>query len=365
VEAVAREPSDVTGAPHDRGLGRVVRIVVVAGVVVVALWAAAIATWKPAAVEHGETLLGHRHAFREKFTPSAATTPRIVWLGDSTIVHASYPQLLEPWLEKTYGVESRIAAAAGMTTYNYYALMGSALDLHPTMIVFLANLRMFATHRPNGTPVAQFGDDLASMIPASELPRALTLPWMARSISLARLLLLRALQLPLVERAVVLTEGLGDCLQARSPWELVAAPPPPMAPSVAFGVFFAGLHIQAELYDVRITSRQPYVQMMAAAIRMAKDRDVPVVVIASPIPVDNLKAFGLGKETFAPRFAKLREIAETGGATFLDYHDALARASFADNVGHYTPEGASLFAETLKAPLGSALTAALARRAPN
>jgi len=364
VEAVVREASDLTGTPRTRGLGRVVRIVVVAGVVVTAVWAFAIFTWKPVAASHGETLLGHRHAFREKFTPSPTGAPQVVWLGDSTVVHDSYPQLLEPWLQQTYGVESIIAAAAGMTTFNYYDLMGSALDVHPAMIVFLANLRMFATHRPDGTPVQQFGDDLASMIPTAELPHALALPWMARSISLARLLLVRMLELPPVERAVALTAGLNDAIQTRSPWEVLVGPPPPRPRAVSMGLLFQGFQIQAELYDVRITPRQPYVQMMRAAIRMATRRGVPVVVIASPMPMEHLKSYGLENSAFTPRFALLRGIAESEGATFLDFHDALTRPSFADNVGHYTPAGAGTFAELLKQPIGSAVTAALARRAP-
>ncbi len=51
---------------------------------------------------------------------------------------------------------------------------------------------------------------------------------------------------------------------------------------------------------------------------------------------------------------------EAGGATFLDYHDALAEPAFADNVGHYTPAGAAELAEALKPPIATALNAALA-----
>jgi len=363
VEAVAQDTPDGPHVPLARRHGRVVRIVAVGGAVVVAAWAIALYALKPAAGLEGDRLFHHRQVFRQILAPRGSKLPQVIWLGDSTIVHDSYPDALVPWFRQRFGAQSRAVAAAGMSTFNYYSLMGTALDAEPTMIVFLANLRMLRVAKPNTIPVTQFGDDLVSMIPARELPHAFTLPWMARSMSLARLLLLRVLENPLVERAMILTEGLGGVLQSNSPWKLVASAPPMPSEMERFGIFLAGNRIQAELYDVPLTPRQPCVQMMAATIRMATRRGVPVVVIASPIPMEFLKGHGYEADYFLPMFATLRTVAEREGAVFLDYHDAIVDpAMFSDNVGHYTPAGAEFLAEKMKAPLESTFLAAIARQ---
>src|SRR5262252_9576096 len=121
----------------------------------------------------GRILYGHRFAVRKMLEPSPLTRPRVVWLGDSTLISRfNYSALV---VHDMPAVEHRVAAMAGFGPYAYYFVMDRVLALHPSLIVLVANFRVM--------PARPVRTDLCSMLPLAELPRTLFLPLHAGGLS--------------------------------------------------------------------------------------------------------------------------------------------------------------------------------------
>ncbi len=106
------------------------------------------------------------------------------------------------------------------------------------------------------------------------------------------------------------------------------------------------------LYDVSLSPDHPSVEMLVAAVETARQAGSRVLVIGSPIPVEELQARGL----YHPEsFATLHTAVEEHGGSFLDLHRALASRDYRDSSGHYTGEGASRIAELVTPAVETAL----------
>ena len=342
-----------------------VTVLATAALLAAAGWGA-IVQWGADATTEGRAIYAYRAYLQHVLALQPTRRPLVAWLGDSTIVGRSYPQRMEDWLERQYGGESRVVAYVGLTTYNYYELMGPVLALRPAVVVLVANLRTLFAPRPDQPIPSDLGgfDDLASMIPEDELPRALTLPWQARGLSLPRLLLLRLLRFEGVEQSMYLVEGLRSLVQRPRPWEAVAAPAPLPEP-VGLAVYLEAIRGMEQRYDQPISADSPFVRMLAASVDMARRRGVRVLVVASPLPFEQLEhSIGYERAKYAQRFATLRAVTEASGGTFVDYHEALQASGFRDQGGHFTDAGASALAQILREPLGAELDVALHRASP-
>lgn len=276
--------------------------------------------------------------------------PRVVWIGDSTMVEGieveSYAGLAAQGLEKTDGIPARehaLIALVGLDFFHYYCMLGRVLELEPKLIVVVAHLRMFK---------GQGGDfmELCSFIPGGEIPRALTLPFQEKGVGPLELLGFQLLDLPGVEKAFLAYEGTQRLIQDRDPTGLLVRSP----------TYFERLGLSARmtedeylsLYDVELTRDEPTVEMMVAALEMARERGVEVLVIASPIPYEKLEALGV----YRPESIDLlRQIVEENGGRFLDAHRALTSDLYRDDAGHYTAEGASRLAGSVAPAVGEML----------
>ncbi len=341
-----------------RGGRRRIEVVVLATLTVLTLvgWRA-VAEWGKDATAEGRAVYRHRAVLEETVTAQPTRRPLVAWLGDSTIIGESYPRRMDDWLRDRYRGESRVVAYPGLTTFNYYELMGPVLALRPAVVVLIANLRAMPAPRTDLPVPADLGafDDLASMIPEEELPRALALPWQVRGVSLPRLVLLRLLRYDALEQSMYLFEGLRSLAQQQHPWEGVA-PPPSLPSSVALAAYLDAIHGLEKRYDQEIRPDAPFARMLAGAIEMARSRGVRVLVVASPIPWEALRdTVGYDHARYARRFDVLRGVVEARGATFVDYHEALKASGFRDDGGHLTVAGATALSQILRRPLGMAL----------
>jgi hypothetical protein len=309
----------------------------------VAVGMAAWLAWEPASAV-GVERYQHRALLPIWFRPRDRTGPLVVWVGDSTIApiaRRSYPHLLAPELARR-GVESRVVASLGLDFFDFYLLMGRVLDLAPDVVVMVAHLRLFDAGTVD-VEAQQAGwrstfNDFASEVPIAELPRLATLPLAARGLSIPRVLLAHLLHVEGAEDWLRFVDGLHAIVSrerhwGRAPGETKVQPK---------GDIRSWLRRDARSYVVDIGPRHPTVRMMRATVEMVRRRGARALVIGSPIPLAGIQnALGIRPEEFQPRFAVLREAVEQAGGEFLDLHDALPQAEFADAVGHFNDVGAA------------------------
>ncbi len=317
------------------------------------LCTAALAVGGAAALFYGPAVeSGHeRHVDRERLVRRIARRqpdrPLVVWLGDSTMMshpgRPSYPKLIQ---QRELGeVENVLVAQLGLDFFHFYDLMGPILDLHPDLVVVVANLRSFVRERRLGSR-----SDLASLIPASELLRAARLPLQDRDLSLPRLLLLRLLRHPATAEWIYFFEGLRLALWEAPFWSRfgeTARPPPPAEWDPLREVPLDRLMLMK--YNRPIHPDHPVVQMMEATVEMASRRGVPVLVIASPLPYTEFAEDGwYDPAVFGARIDVLRQAVERGGGTFLDLHRLVPGDGFFDFMGHFNASGHARIARRLE-----------------
>jgi hypothetical protein len=323
-------------------MGRVaITVLCGAATVALAIWLAA-RTWGAEAERTGRSLYVYRRGYVTLTTPPRNPVPLVAWMGDSTIMgvrRPSYPQVLAPRLRERVRTDSRVIAGAAFDFYTYYYLMGPVLDLKPDLIVAVAHLSTFALKRTNRFTY----NDLCSMVPTAELPRAALLPFAARRLSIARLMLARLLRLDAGEQALFFFEGLRSLYQDAPAWKPLGPREPPLRidpREVATAV---------KAYDIPVSRLSPLVRMMGATVRMASDRGTEVLVIGIPIPHETLrKRWRYDEAVYARRFAVLRAVVEENGGRFLDLHEALETREFADVGGHYNPDGVAHMASLVE-----------------
>jgi hypothetical protein len=312
----------------------------VTAIVVVYLAVLALAAWMLAvefgadALATGQALYPHRAAIQLLIPQPGIPAPDLLWLGDSTLMNvkgiASYPSLLRGQLKRA-GVRSGGFGLAGLDFFAYYLLAGPALDLHPKLLVIVANLRIFG---PHGGPRG-FGD-LAAELPSEELPRALLLPLGARDLTIPRFLLARLLGTEWGERTFLVAEGLRSSFQQASTWIVLGQKDSPQ-----FHRFRFVVERTSRAYDEPLSSTHPLVRFAGATVRMATDRGVRTLVVVSPIPWEWLEKLGrYDRARYERRIDALRATVEANGGRLIDLHRALGDKEFRDFSGHFNAAGA-------------------------
>jgi hypothetical protein len=297
-----------------------------------------------AAASHGWTMYGYREILKKQIRKTSRSQPGVVWLGDSTMLglrRPSYPQLLQGVLPE---VPSRVLGFIGSDFFTYYPVVGELLGIHrPAVLVMVAHLRLFRQPAEDPTGYSTNRNDLFSMIPTAELPRAVTLPFAARSVSLPRLLLIRLLRYQWVERYFYFLEGAHALVaETEIPW---------LGPSTFDypGSGFTAIGFALMASNVSVTRTHPTVRLMEATVRLAREAGVRVIVIGTPIPFESMSdRDGYDPAVYAARFAVLRAAVERAGGVFVDLHEALPRERFLDPVGHFDVAGARLLAERIR-----------------
>jgi hypothetical protein len=293
------------------------------------------------AASRGWAVYRYREVLKNQIRKTSRSRPGVVWLGDSTMLglsRPSYPQLLQGVLPD---VSARVLGVLGSDFFTYYPVVGALLAVHrPGVLVTVAHLRLFRQPAEDPVAYATTRNDLFSMIPTAELPRALSLPFAVRGVSIPRLLLTRVLRYEAVERFFYFLEGAHALVaEADVPW---------LGPNEYHHPAFNWRAITVSLAgsDVPVTRDHPTVRLMEATVRLAREAGVRVLVIGTPLPFEAMHdAVGYDGAVYAERFATLRAAVEDAGGTFLDLHEALPRDQFTDAVGHFTVAGAQTLAE--------------------
>jgi len=296
-------------------------------------------------IEVGDEIRGYRHVPARLADRSDSDRPRLVWMGDSTLLNrdgvASFPTRINQTLSR------RITATdlyyPGFDFYHHYFLMGPVLESRPSLVVLPVHLRLF------DVASGQARNDLASFIPTRELPRALLLPLHARELTIPKLLLLRLLRFAAVEKAYLFCVGARMRFHEAGLWNRPGQIlPRPSLASVRKQV--------VARYDVALHPRSPMLQMLSATVEMAKNQGTRTLVIVSPIPWQRLERDGLYEpRRYARRIDLLRETVEAAGGEFFDLHRALESDGFRDDLGHYSDEGAAILQGLLQPRVESLL----------
>jgi hypothetical protein len=310
----------------------------------------------PAAIAVGRDLYQHR-----KILPrltGARTTPgsEVVWLGDSTIVGRpgtfTYPFLIQRRELERRGMHSTILAAPGFDFYAYTSLMGPVLEVHPDVVIMVANLRLFPLGAGGGF------NDLTALLPAGALPEMLALPFSFRGMTAPRLLLARLLRHQWAEDALLFVEGVRYQFQDAAFWE--HAGPAALPVSKALGDKAAAALLRS--YDAPIGPRHPLVRFAGAAVRMAVRGGAPVLVVVTPVPHEVLATKGLyDGPAYASRVGVLRDVVQANGGVFLDLHQAVPAGELYDIGAHFTNAGAAHMATLVWPALQPLLARATAR----
>ncbi len=329
-------------------MGRVARILAAWAAALVVVATLALVRVGPRIDREGREAYVHRAfvaAGFEAWSPDeAALTKTVVWLGDSTIVALpipSYPQEMAPALELR-GIRSRVVAGLGLDFYPFYLLTPAVLErLRPDVLVLVAHLRYFSAPAPAASndplPNRDFGD-LASYLPVADIPATIPLPMAERGLTVPRLLVARAFDVPVMERVAYWWAG-GRTLASDAPaWDRLG---PLRSRRSAAGAELRRFRI---LYasNVDVTPGQPTVRMMAATVRLATRRGTSVIVVGTPLAWEQMAAtIGYDPGVYAERFGVLRAVVEEAGGTFLDLHEALRSGELRDPIGHFNARGAA------------------------
>jgi hypothetical protein len=281
------------------------------------------------AVAAGRTLYGHRILLELLEKARQGPRPSIAWLGDSTIMDVPGQQSYPTVVYRKELVPRRLSsvkfAMPGLDLFADYALMGEVLDLHPNVVVLIADLR--ACPRVGGVPGFS---DLAALIPEDELPRAAVLPIAARGLTIPRLLLARALRTDLGAWTFLASEGIRRQFQDAPFW-------------ASWGpgsdrAFLLAHRLVA--YDPGLTPRHPQVRFAGAAVRMASERGVRALVLVTPMPWEFLQSQGrYDRPSVQAQIDVLGREIEANGGVLLDLHEAMTGDGFRDRGGHFNESG--------------------------
>jgi hypothetical protein len=323
------------------------RVIVIVGVWIILVAGAALGGYNfenGAAISTGWSRYGYRETLKNQIRTTWRSRPGVIWLGDSTMLgmrRPSYPQFLQGVLPN---VSSRVLGFIGSDFFTYYPVVGHLLTVHrPVVLVMVAHLRLFRHPSQDPTGMSTTRNDLVSMIPMTELPRAVRLPFATRGVSIPRLLLARLMRYETVERFVYFLEGVHVlAAEAELPW--LGPRGPDQRPFG--GLRMLGIALAAS--NVAISRDHPTVRMMEATVRLAHEAGVHVVVIGTPLPFENMRqTVGYDDALYDERFTVLRAAVEDAGGVFVDLHEALRREEFVDPVGHFTVTGAQKLAERI------------------
>ncbi len=166
----------------------------------------------------------------------------------------------------------------------------------------------------------------------------LALPWHARSVTIPRLLLARAISWPGVEQGLYFVEGVRTKFR-----DVLKQIPPKRSKEDAVALIKSALLA----YDRPLLENSPTVKMLAAAVDMSVRRGVPTTVVITPMPIAVLRERGLYGPRFLDRVAVLKRVVEAAGGNLVDLHSAVPPDEFIDQAGHYTKAGAARLTKIL------------------
>jgi hypothetical protein len=334
-----------------------IAIIVTAWLGVVAV--AGVAYWLvagDAALQRGRQRYLYRETVKQQVERTAAARPTVVWIGDSTIIGMgtiSYPQIVKGGLP---GVSFRVIGFPGCDYFSYYPIVGDLLSRYrPAVLVMVAHLRLFRPPSADPNALVTRRNDLASMIPTSELGHAIRLPFESRGLTLPRLALARLLRWHTVETAFYAADGArAQYGEADIPWM-----GPPNTTDLTAS-FLRLLDVGLGGSNVAVTRHHPTVRMMEATVRLARDAGVRVIVVGSPLPFEAMRdsVIGYDPAVYAERFAVIADAVRDAGGVFVDLHEALPRAMFHDVAGHFEADGATVLAKRLQPVVVSELAQA-------
>ena len=302
----------------------------------------------PALVDAGTRELDHRDFVRIVPERQQPELPLVVYLGDSTFLPGyAYPRLLANRLSGR--AETLLYWWEGFEPFHHYLLVGQAMAQEPAVVVIVAQPRVFWRHEP------LWYEDLLTLVPPSELPRAALLPFHERSVSVPRLVL--------ASLWGSLPEGGETLLRAFVGARKLAVDVPglrwlvPQRAEQQDASRLGELRLERfESYDVPIYPSHPAVRALAATVEQAERRGARTLVLLSPIPVEKLRAAGLYDDaTFARRIGVIERAVEGEGGELLDFHAVFEPDEFSDDYGHMARGGARKIARLLEPWLRQAL----------
>jgi hypothetical protein len=106
-------------------------------------------------------------------------------------------------------------------------------------------------------------------------------------------------------------------------------------------------------------------RVLGATLRALRKGGIPVLVWVAPVNVEHLRSLGLSVARLDETIRSTREVAETAGAAFTDFHSLLPDAGFRDSGDHVTIEGPVDGSEILGGHLALAIIEALAGFSPS
>jgi hypothetical protein len=306
-----------------------------------------------------------------------ASEHRVLFLGDSLAVDTKGPDTSIPVRlgqalaeAQPEGIAVELVAYTGpaLGLFSHYFLSQRVIDREPDQIVLAVNLRSFSKRwRADERP------QLAGWLPMEAWPEALSLPLHAADVSADRLFFYRAL----------VALGAFDAwhwLQreqvrlAHAYWS--AARRVQSAARVESGLDYRVLHEQAELrrdktaafratpYAARtllgpalrgLAPDDPALEVLDALLQRFEEAGIGVLVYVAPINVEHLSSIdAYDPQAMAQTSARIGAVSRRRGAAFLDLHDLLPDAAFADHLDHLRqdvePDGSRAVAHRL-APL--------------
>jgi len=328
----------------DGGRRRVTVIVLTFTVTLVAVAAVVVPrTWTPA-IRAGLLLSPYRAMVARV---DASDSPvDVVWFGDSTIFstakHRSYVDETTRTLLAPLGLHTLNVASPGLDFFAYYPLVAHMLERRPRLIVLIVNFRLFAAKG-----LAPYGDLLAQL-PLGDVPSALTLPFGLRGMTAARLLMVRALRWRWADQASLYLAGVPRLVADATASYLGDDPEPGGLSQLQRDVQWS--------YTRPLDADDPVVRLVGATVSLAAREGVRVLVIASPVSREVQGDYS--PEGYAARVAVVGDAVTAHGGKFLDLHAALPEAQFADNQGHFTPEGHATMLRLTTPAVGHELVAA-------
>jgi hypothetical protein len=316
----------------------------------------------------------------ERLPPMRAKRPsehRVLFLGDSLAIDRKGPDTSIPARlaqnlanARPGGLAVELVAYTGPAfgLFSHYFLSQLVIDREPDQIVLAVNLRSFSKRWR-----ADERSQLAGWLPMERWPEALALPLHAVEVSADRLFFYRALVAlgafdawHWLQRQQV---RLAYAYWSAARWLQTTA-------RVEKGLAFRMLHKQAELrrdktsalratpYAARtllgpalqgLALDDPALEALDVLLRRFEEAGIAVLVYVAPINVEHLSSIGAyDPQALARTSARIEAVSQRRGATFLDLHDLLPDAAFADHLDHLVqdvePEGSRTVADRL-APL--------------
>jgi hypothetical protein len=257
--------------------------------------------------------------------------PDLLFLGDSTLAGGGFggwADQVARRLGQQQQLSSRVMWFYGLDFFHYYCALAAREEIRPRALVVLAHLRMFSRPEPPGRML-----ELCDAIPVSEWSPFLAHAFMDRGVSPLELLLKQALRWEWVWEGALYAEGFRRTLREVEPFATLL--PPLSTEILRFAEPYAEIHPdqKARLSEYRVSLREalPTVRMMTTTLRLAQRWDIPVIVVATPLPNNELRRVGIETRT---NIELLREISEREGAVFLDLTSSLPLTDFKDFSGH-------------------------------